>query len=192
MGELAVVSLITLGTSVKELARVLTCNRGLRNMSKHLRHKLNAIKFPTLLVKDIVHVNAIISFAAVSLEIKFTKFLFLVWHNMLMLKLALVPLQEKKHKTVGCRQDSKGQCSQFFSIDLFTLKYYCSTLMHRPSRKYLQMYLPLCSTVCWFMNSLLIISLFFWKPEPFPSYNAKQKRESSGEWQLTPHLLTLN
>lgn len=49
-----------------------------------------------LLLKDIVHVNAIISFAAVSLEIKFTKLLLLVWHNMLMLKLALVPLQGKK------------------------------------------------------------------------------------------------
>lgn len=49
-------------------------------------------------VKDIVHVNAVISFAAVSLEIKFTKFLFLVWHNMLMLKLALVSLPEKKRK----------------------------------------------------------------------------------------------
>lgn len=51
---------------------------------------------PTLLVKDIVHVNAIFSFAAVSLEVKLTKFLFLVWHNVLMLKLALVPLQETK------------------------------------------------------------------------------------------------
>lgn len=64
--------------------------------------------------------------------------------------------------------------------------------MHRPSRKYLQMYLPLCSTVCWFINSLLIISLFFWKPEPFPSYNVKEKRESSGGWQLTPHQWILN
>lgn len=33
MGEFAVVSLITLGTGVKELARVLACNRELRNMS---------------------------------------------------------------------------------------------------------------------------------------------------------------
>lgn len=47
-----------------------------------------------LLEKDIVHVNAIISFAAVTLEVKFTELLFLVRHNMLMLKLALLPLQE--------------------------------------------------------------------------------------------------
>lgn len=70
------------------------------------------VNISMLLVKDIVHVNAIVSFAAVSLEIKFTKLLFLVWHNVLMLKLALVPLQEKKknkqHKTVGRRQDRKG------------------------------------------------------------------------------------
>lgn len=42
-----------------------------------------------------MHVNTIISFAAVSLEVKFTKLLFLVGHNVLMLKLALIPLQEK-------------------------------------------------------------------------------------------------
>lgn len=35
--------------------------------------------------------------------------------------------------------------------------------MHRPSRKYLQMCLPLCSTVCWLMNSWLMIGRFFWK-----------------------------
>lgn len=64
------------------------------------------MKIPKLLVKDIVHVNAIFSFAAVSLEIKFTKFLFLVWHNMLMLKLALVPLQEKK-KTQNARLQAR-------------------------------------------------------------------------------------
>lgn len=60
------------------------------------------------LVKDIVHVNAVISFAAVSLEIKFTKFLFLVWHNMLMLKLALVPLHEKKTQNSGLQTRQKG------------------------------------------------------------------------------------
>lgn len=69
------------------------------------------MKILMLLLKDIVHVNAIISFAAVSLEIKFTKLLLLVWHNMLMLKLALVPLQGKKkniHKMVGHRLDRMG------------------------------------------------------------------------------------
>lgn len=60
-----------------------------------------------LLAKDIVHVNAIVSFAAVSLEVKFTKLLFLVWHNMLMFKLALVPLQEKK-RIGDCMQTGKA------------------------------------------------------------------------------------
>lgn len=35
------------------------------------------------------------------------------------------------------------------------------TLMHLPSRKYLQICLPLCSTVCWLMNSWLIFTHFF-------------------------------
>lgn len=34
VGEFAVVSLVTLGTSVKELARVLACNNELRNMQQ--------------------------------------------------------------------------------------------------------------------------------------------------------------
>lgn len=44
------------------------------------------------LVKDIMHVNAIISFTAVSLKVKFTKLLFLIWYNILVLKLALLSL----------------------------------------------------------------------------------------------------
>lgn len=35
------------------------------------------------------------------------------------------------------------------------------TLIHLPSRKYLQICLPLCSTVCWLMNSWLIFTHFF-------------------------------
>lgn len=65
-------------------------------------------------VKDIVHVNAVLSFAAVSLEVKFTKLLFLVWHNMLMLKLALIPLQEKNSRL------QEGCAAHMFSrINLF-------------------------------------------------------------------------
>lgn len=52
--------------------------------------------------------------------------------------------------------------------------------MHRPSRKYLQMYLPLCSTVCWLMNSLLIMGRFFWKLDIFPSCDTK----STTEWAI--------
>lgn len=49
--------------------------------------------------------------------------------------------------------------------------------MHRPSRKYLQMYRPLCSTVCWLINSLLIIGRFFRKPEEFfPSYGHQRNK----------------
>lgn len=82
------------------------------------------MKILMLLVKDIVHVNAIISFAAVSLEIKFTKFLFLVWHNVLVLKLALVPLQEEKKTNKNTKgwvagKTERVRCSQFCSIDLF-------------------------------------------------------------------------
>lgn len=69
-----------------------------------------------LLVKDIVHVNAIISFAAVSLKVKFTELLFLVWHNVLVLKLALLPLQERY--IAGCRQTGRVQSSQLFSTNL--------------------------------------------------------------------------
>lgn len=64
-------------------------------------------------VKDIVHVNAVISFAAVSLEVKFTKLLLLVWHNMLMLKLALIPLHTK-NKPVGCRPLGRVRFSHVF------------------------------------------------------------------------------
>ncbi len=43
-----------------------------------------------------MHVNAIISFTAVSLEVKFTKLLLLIWYDELMFKLALFPLCEEK------------------------------------------------------------------------------------------------
>lgn len=42
--------------------------------------------------KDIVHVYTDISFGTVSLDIKFAQFLFLLWNNIIMFKLALVPL----------------------------------------------------------------------------------------------------
>lgn len=42
-----------------------------------------------------MHVNAIISFTAVSLEVKFAKLLFLIWYNVFMFKLALLPLNEE-------------------------------------------------------------------------------------------------
>lgn len=73
-----------------------------------------------LLLTDIVHVNAIISFAAVSLQIKFTKLLLLVWHNMLMLKLALVPLQEKKKHTQngGSQAKHNGCNAHSFSVKI--------------------------------------------------------------------------
>lgn len=55
-----------------------------------------------------MHVNAVVSFAAVSLEVKFTQLLLLVWHNVLMLKLALIPLQEQtKHRWVAGRQEGR-------------------------------------------------------------------------------------
>lgn len=41
-----------------------------------------------------MHVNAIISFTAVSLKVKLTKLLFLIWYNKLMFKLALLALFE--------------------------------------------------------------------------------------------------
>lgn len=43
-----------------------------------------------------MHVNAIISFTAVPLEVEFTEFLFLIWYDKLMFKLALFPLYEDK------------------------------------------------------------------------------------------------
>lgn len=43
-------------------------------------------------LKDIVHVNAVVSLAAVSLEVEFAEFLLLIGHNNLMFKLALFPL----------------------------------------------------------------------------------------------------
>lgn len=49
------------------------------------------------IVKDIVHINAILSFTAVSLEVKLAKFLFLVWYDELMFKLALFPLYGGKY-----------------------------------------------------------------------------------------------
>lgn len=52
--------------------------------------RLNIIK--TNMKKDIVHVAAIISFTAVSLEVKFTKLLFLIEWDELMFKLAMFPL----------------------------------------------------------------------------------------------------
>lgn len=61
------------------------------------------------LVKDIMHVNAIISFTAVPLEIKFTKLFFLVWDDILMFKLALVPLHE----------EDRISCFTYFSISVF-------------------------------------------------------------------------
>jgi len=56
-------------------------------------------------VKDIVHVNAIISFAAVSLEVKFTEFLLFIRHHMLMFKFALLPLRVEKMKTFHLVKD---------------------------------------------------------------------------------------
>lgn len=47
-------------------------------------------------MKDIVHVNAIISFAAVSLEVKFTKLFFFIWYDKVMFKFALFPLYKEK------------------------------------------------------------------------------------------------
>lgn len=44
--------------------------------------------------------------------------------------------------------------------------------MHLPSRKYLQICLPLCSTVCWLMNSWLILTHFF---TGLPSWGGKKK-----------------
>lgn len=46
-------------------------------------------------MKDIVHVNAIISFTAVTLEVKFAKLFFLIRYDELMFKLALFPLHEE-------------------------------------------------------------------------------------------------
>lgn len=43
-----------------------------------------------------MHVNAMVSFAAVSLEVELTKFLLLIGNDQLMLKLALLSLQEEK------------------------------------------------------------------------------------------------
>lgn len=49
-----------------------------------------------------MHVNAVISFAAVSLEVKFTKLFFLIWYDMFMFKLALIPLHEKNTILAFC------------------------------------------------------------------------------------------
>lgn len=46
-------------------------------------------------MKDIVHVDAVLPFAAVSLEVKLAQLLLLVRHDVLVFKLALHPL----HKT---------------------------------------------------------------------------------------------
>jgi len=42
--------------------------------------------------KDIVHVNAFVSLAAVTLQVEFAEFLLLIRNNKLMFKLALFPL----------------------------------------------------------------------------------------------------
>ncbi len=42
--------------------------------------------------KDIVHVYTDISFGTVSLDIKLAQFFLLLWNNIIMFKLALVPL----------------------------------------------------------------------------------------------------
>lgn len=44
-----------------------------------------------------MHVDAVVSFTAVSLEVEFTQLLLLVWSNQLMFKLTLVPLKESEY-----------------------------------------------------------------------------------------------
>lgn len=51
--------------------------------------------------------------------------------------------------------------------------------MHLPSRKYLQICLPLCSTVCWLMNSWLILTHFF---TGLPSWEKKFHILSAPAW----------
>ena len=50
-------------------------------------------------MKDTVHVNAVVSFAAVAMEVEFTQLLLLVWNHQLMFKLTLLSLQPKRGST---------------------------------------------------------------------------------------------
>lgn len=43
-----------------------------------------------------MHVDAVVSFAAVTLEVKFAQLLFLVWYDEVVLELALFPLKKKR------------------------------------------------------------------------------------------------
>ncbi len=78
--------------------------------------QLNVTLKKNTLVKDIVHVNAIISFAAVPLEVKFTKLLFLIWHDELMFKLALLPL--RKGDTILSLRQERDDLLQLFQHEL--------------------------------------------------------------------------
>lgn len=42
--------------------------------------------------KDIVHIDAVLSFSAVSLDIELAEFFLLLWDYVVMFKLALIPL----------------------------------------------------------------------------------------------------
>lgn len=72
-----------------------------------------------------MHVNAVISFAAVSLQVKLTEFLFLIRHNQLMFKFALFPLCKHKRQCLSitsdhCDKKLDTQASPY--LDAATLK----------------------------------------------------------------------
>lgn len=58
---------------------------------------LHPHKLKGQLWKDIVHVDTVVSLAAVSLDVEFTKLLLLIRNDEVMLKLALVPLFRIRH-----------------------------------------------------------------------------------------------